>query len=65
MELEEGFITSPWKRINQVHPDGRLAYGKQMLPSDVIYYLHIYLSMAADHFRRDGIHLQIPRNQIH
>ncbi|PCG93992.1 Hypothetical protein PENO1_080750 [Penicillium occitanis (nom. inval.)] len=26
MELEEGFIASPWKRINQFYPDGRLAY---------------------------------------
>ncbi|EED16088.1 conserved hypothetical protein [Talaromyces stipitatus ATCC 10500] len=26
MELEEGFITSPWRRINQTFPNGRLAY---------------------------------------
>lgn len=30
MELEEGFITSPWKRIKEFYPDGRLAYGKQL-----------------------------------
>ncbi|KAE8550354.1 hypothetical protein EYB25_006580 [Talaromyces marneffei] len=24
--LEEGFISSPWKRIHQIYPDGRLTY---------------------------------------
>lgn len=52
MELEEGFVASPWKRLNQFYPDGRLAYGKQN-----IYYLYSYLSVTANNIQRDGIHL--------
>lgn len=59
MELEEGFIASPWKRINKFCPDGRLAYGMQLL-RHVLLLSYIYLSMTANDCQEMGYIFKYP-----